>query len=110
VAVASVVVKAHRRGYVPVDHVTAVVDVQRRLADVHQWASVPLAGPALLGVDRVATAEALLADGVPASDVGIMAGALRALVAAAGEPPPGLFTLSSFPALWPPPHQEHLDL
>ena len=106
----SVVIKAHRRGYIPDDHLAAVVAVQRRLADAHRWAPVPLAGPAALGVDRMATAEALLADGVPASDVTTMAGALRTLVAAAGEPPPGLFRMWSFPALWPPPHQAHIDL
>ncbi len=106
----SVVIKAHRRGYVPDEHLIAVVDVQRRLADVHRWAPVPLAGPAPLGLDRMATAESFLADGVPASDAGTMADALRALVAAAGKPPPGLFQQWSFPALWPPPHQEHLDL
>jgi hypothetical protein len=106
----SVVIKAHRRGLVPDDHLVAVVDVQRRLADVHQWAPRPLAGPAPLGVDRMATAEAFLEDGVPASDAATMAGALRALVAAAGEAPPGLFALWSFPTLWPPPHQEDIDL
>ena len=82
-----VVVKAHRRGHVPDEHLVAFVEVQRRVAGVHPWAPMPLAGPAPLG-DRVATAEALLADGVPASDAATMAGALRALVAAAGTPPP----------------------
>ena len=104
-----VVVKAHRRGHVPDEHLMAFVDVQRRVADVHAWAPMPLAGPAPFG-DRVATAEALLADGVPAPDPATMAGALRALVDAAGAPPPGLFELWSFPTLWPPPHQEHIDL
>ena len=106
----SVVVKAHRRGYMPEDHLGAVVEIQRRLADAHRWAPVPLAGPAPLGPDHVATAEALLADGVPASDTATMADALRVLITAAGAPPPGLFPLWSFPPLWPPPHQPHLDL
>lgn len=39
-----------------------------------------------------------------------MARALRVLVVAAGHPPPGLYRMWSFPALWPPPHQEHIDL
>lgn len=105
----SVVVKAHRRWYVPDEHLVAFVEVQRLVADAHPWAPMPLAGPAPLG-DRVAVAEALLAEGVPASDPPTMANALRALVVAAGEPPPGLFKLWSFPTLWPPPHQEHIDL
>src|SRR5688572_29057513 len=104
-----VVVKAHRRGHVPDVHLAAFVAVQRRVADRHPWAPKPLAGPAPLG-DRVAVAESLLGEGVPASDPATMAGALRLLVAAAGEPPPGLFRLWSFPTLWPPPHLEHIDL
>jgi hypothetical protein len=104
-----VVIKAHRRGYVPDEHLVAFIDVQRRVADVHAWAPAPLAGPAPLA-DRVATAEASLDDGVPAWDAATMAGALQALVSASGPPPPGLFALWSFPALWPPPHQEHIDL
>jgi hypothetical protein len=106
----SVVIKAHRRGHVPIDHLTAVVEIQRRLAVVHPWVPIPLAGPAPLDGDHVATAETLLADGMPASGAATMAGALRALVAATGEPPPGLFRLWSFSALWPPPHQGHIDL
>ena len=105
----AVVVKAHRRGYLPDEHLAAFVVVQRRVADRYPWAPMPLAGPAPLG-DRVATAEELLAEGVPASDPATMASALQALVTAAGEPPPGLFALWSFPTLWPPPHQEHIDL
>jgi hypothetical protein len=104
-----VVVKAHRRGYQSDQHLIAFVEVQRRVADAHPWAPLPLAGPAPLG-DRMATAEAMLADGLPASDPATMAGALRALVVAAGQPPPGLFALWSFSTLWPPPHQEHIDL
>lgn len=104
-----VVVKSHRRGYVPDDHLVAFVEVQRRVAELHPWAPAPLAGPAPFG-DRVATAEALLDDGVPASDAATMARALADLVAAAGQPPPGLFVLWSFATLWPPPHQEHIDL
>ena len=104
-----VVIKAHRRGYVPDEHLVAFVEVQRRVADVHSWAPTPLAGPAPLG-DRVATAEASLDDGVPASDAATMAGGLQALVSAGGQPPRGLFALWSFPALWPQPHQEHIDL
>jgi hypothetical protein len=104
-----VVVKAHRHGQVPGQHLRAFVDVQRRVAEVHPWAPMPLAGPALFG-DRVATAEALLAEGVPASDAATMAGALHALIDAAGAPPPGLFELWSFRTLWPPPHQEDIDL
>jgi hypothetical protein len=104
-----VVIKAHRRGYMPDEHLPAFLEVQRRVASVHHWAPMPLAGPAPLG-DRVATAETWLADGVPASDPVTMAHALLALVGAAGEPPAGLFPLWSFPTLWPPPHQEHIDL
>lgn len=104
-----VVVKAHRRGHLPDAHVAAFVEVQRRVASVHSWAPAPLAGPAPLD-DRVATAETALSDGVPAWDAVTMARALRALLTAAGQPPPGLFPLWSFPTLWPPPHQEHIDL
>jgi hypothetical protein len=104
-----VVVKAHRPGYLPDPHLDGFLEVQRRVADLHPWAPMPLAGPAPLG-DRVATAEALLAEGTPASDPATMARALRALVTCAGEPPPGLFRLWSFPTLWPPPHQEDIDL
>jgi hypothetical protein len=105
----SVVVKAHRRGYLPDEHLAAFVDVQRRVARAHPWAPRPLAGPAPLD-DRVAVAEALLADGVPASDPTTMAEALRSLVRAAGEPPSGLLGLWSFPTRWPAPHQAHIDL
>jgi hypothetical protein len=105
----AVVVKAHRPGHVPIDHLVGCLDVQRRLSARHAWAPRPLAGPAPLG-DRVATAEVLLDDGVPASGPATMAAALRELVGSAGEPPPGLFGLWSFPTLWPPPHQEHIDL
>ena len=103
------VVKAHRRSYVPDEHLAAFVEVQRRVAAGHAWAPAPLAGPAPLG-DRVATAEALLADGAPASDATTMARVLRELIDAAGDPPPGLFAMWSFPTLWPPPHQEQIDL
>jgi len=105
----TVVVKAHRPGNVPEPHLRAFIEVQRRIATAHSWAPAPLAGPAPLG-DRVATAESLLADGAPAPDAATMADALHRLVAAAGEPAPGLFELWSFPTLWPPPHQEHIDL
>jgi hypothetical protein len=105
----AVVVKAHRSGFVPDEHLVAFVEVQHRIAALHPWAPMPLAGPAPLG-DRVATAETLLADGVPASDPQTMATALHALVGAAGGPPPGLFPMWSFSTLWPPPHQEHIDL
>ena len=105
----AVVVKAHRRGYVPDDHLGAFVEVQRRVAAVRPWAPAPLAGPAPFG-GRVATAEALLAGGTPASEAATMAEVLRDLVAVAGPPPAGLFALWSFPTLWPPPHQEHIDL
>jgi hypothetical protein len=104
-----VVVKAHRRSQVPGEHLDAVLAVQRRLAELHRWAPMPLAGPAPLG-DRLAAAEALVADGAPASDPATMASALHALVTSAGAPPPGLFRLWSFPTLWPPPHQDGIDL
>ena len=93
----------------PDQHLVAFVRAQRRVVGVHAWAPMPLAGPAPFD-DRIATAEALLADGLPASDPATMASALRALIVAAGEPPPGLFALWSFSTLWPPPHQEHIDL
>ena len=105
----AVVVKAHRRGYLPDEHLDGFLVVQRRVAGLYPWAPMPLAGPAPLG-DRVATAEDLLAEGTPASDPATMASALQALVTGAGEPSPGLFRLWSFPTLWPPPHQEHIDL
>ena len=105
----AVVVKAHRHGFLPDEHLAAFVEVQRRVAAAYPWAPMPMAGPAPLG-DRTATAETLVADGMPASDPETMAGALRALVVAAGTPPPGLFVLWSFTELWPPPHQEHIDL
>jgi hypothetical protein len=104
-----VVVKAHRRGYLPDEHLAACVAVQRRLADRHPWAPTPLAGPAPLD-ECMATAEALLTRGAPASDPATMAGALRDLVADSGPPPAGLFRLWSFSELWPPPHQPHIDL
>ena len=105
----AVVLKAHRHEMASDDHLGGFLAVQRRVAAVHAWAPMPLAGPAPLG-DRVAVAEALLDGGVPASDHATMAGALRDLVAASGEPPPGLFKLWSFTTLWPPPHQEQIDL
>lgn len=105
----AVVVKAHRPEQATVVRLRACAEVQRRLAAGNRWAPVPIAGPAPLG-DRMATAEALLGDGVPAREAATMAGALRRLVTAAGEPPAGLFGLWSFTTLWPPPHQEHIDL
>jgi hypothetical protein len=106
----SVVVKVHRRSYVPDEQLAAVADVQRRLAAVHAWVPTPLAGPAELDADHVATAEAMRADGMPAADVATMAATLRALVDAAGEPPADLWRLWSFESLWPPPHQPDIDL
>lgn len=105
----SAVVKAHRRGYVPDEHLAAMIEVQHRVAEVRDWAPRPLAGPAPLG-DRIATAEELLEDGEPAPGPVVMAAVLRDLVTQAGAPPAGLFRLWSFSTLWAPPHQEDIDL